>query len=387
MGSIGIDWLVGGFYSDEDITFNQFFDAINPVTGEIQFTNIFGFPLPVGGSELPASYEEISGFGEVVLHFTDQFDIAVGGRYSSNKQESQVTSFAGIINDPFGDIVNPLIETDESEFTWSFAPSYHLTDDKLIYGRIATGYRPGGPALIIPGAPPDFPLSYTSDSTVNYEIGTKGTTEDGRFTYDVAAFYIDWTDIQILTQFISTTSGQTFTITGNAGTAVSKGLEWDVAWELTEGLVLSDNGAYVDAKLTESARGLGGVDGDQLPFVPEWTNTLNLDYSTNIGSAFVTMGVSWVYTGVRYTGFGAPTPQQPPEDERFPGSHVKLPSDHTFSAQIIASFERFRVRLYVQNLTDERVLTAYNTGSDFNHTGSGQIIQPRTYGISVGARF
>ncbi len=386
-GALGWDWQFGVFYSDEEITFDQFFDAIDPLTGEVLLTDFFvqfGFPpLPLGGSYLPASYEEISGFGEVVLHFTDKFDIAVGGRYSSNEQWSQVTSEAGLVNTPF-DIINPVLKTDESKFTWSFAPSYHLTEDKLLYGRIATGYRPGGPSLLIPGAPPDFPSGYDSDSTINYEIGTKGSTENGQFTYDFAAYYIDWTDIQIVTSFISESSGQTFFVTGNAGKAVSKGLEWNLAWELLEGLVISDNGAYVDAKLSESARGLGGVDGDQLPYIPEWSNTVNIDYTTDVGNTLVTMGATWAYIGDRYTAF-ASSPD--PALERAPGSHVKLPSYNTFSARIVLNFDRFRVRFYGTNLTDERGLTGYFTGGGFNHTGRGLIIQPRTFGVMVGVSF
>lgn len=384
LGNIGFDWQLGAFYSDEDITFNQFYDAVDTDTGEILLTSVFGYPLPLGGSELPASYKETSGFGEVVLHFTEKFDVAVGGRYSKNKQESQVTSYAGLINAPV-DIVNPVVKTSEDKFTWSVAPSYHLTDDKLLYARIATGYRPGGPSLLIPGAPEDFPLSYSSDSTVNYEIGSKGDGFDGRFTYDVAAFYIDWTDIQILSQYISETSGQTFTITGNAGKALSKGMEWNLSWQLAEGLVLSDNGSYVKAELTESALGLGGVDGDQLPLVPEWTNTLNLDYSTDIGNVPVRMGVTWIYTGERFTGFA---PATNPNDERFPGSHVALPSYNAFNAQIGADFNQFRVSLYAMNMTDEQAISSsYTTGGGYNLTGQGQIIQPRTIGVSVGASF
>jgi iron complex outermembrane receptor protein len=332
---------------------------------------------------LPSTYEEISGFGEVTLRFTDQFDIAVGGRYASNEQWSQVTDKAGILAGPF-DTVYDEIKTDDTKFTWSFAPSYHLTDDKLLYARIATGYRPGGPSLMIPGAPADFPLSYKPDSTVNYEVGTKGSTEDGRFSYDVALFYIDWTDIQILSQFISSVSGTPYNITDNAGTAVSKGLEWNLAWQMTENLVLSDNGAWIQATLDEAAPSMGGLEGDQLPYVPEWSNTLNLDYTTQWGTALVSMGVTWRYTGERYTGFGAP---DDPSQDRFPGSHVKLPSENTFSAQVVANFERFRVRAYVQNLTDERMLTSYRTGGGNNLEGIGHIIQPRTFGVMVGVSF
>jgi len=383
LGSIGLDWQVGGFYSEEDIVFNQFFDAQDTTSGEVLLSYAYGFPLGPGGSFLPSTYEEISGFGQVELHFTDKFNIAIGGRYATNDQWSQVTNMAGILNGP-SDVSNDPIVTNDTKVTWSFAPSYHLTDDKVLYGRIATGYRPGGPGLMIPGAPADFPLSYEPDSTLNYEVGTKGSTEDGRFSYDVALFYIDWTDIQILSRFVSEVSGTAYNVTDNAGKAVSKGLEWSLAWQITENLVLSDNGSWIEATLSEDAPGLGGLKGDQLPTVPEWSNTLNLDYTTQWRGASVSSGVSWSYNGARYTGFGAPSD---PSQDRSPGSYVELPSANTFSAQVVANFERFRVRAYVQNLTDERMLASYYTGGGSNGEGTGMVIQPRTFGVMVGASF
>ena len=383
LGSIGLDWQVGGFYSEEDIVFNQFYDAQDSTSGEVLLSYAYGFPLPAGGAFLPSTYEEISGFGQVELHFTDQFNISIGGRYASNDQWSQVTDKAGILGGP-SDTVNDPILSDDTKFTWSLAPSYHLTDDKVLYGRIATGYRPGGPGLMIPGAPADFPLSYEPDSTLNYEVGTKGSTEDGRFSYDVALFYIDWTDIQILSRFVSEVSGTAYNVTDNAGKAVSKGLEWSLAWQITENLVLSDNGSWVKATLSEDAPALGGFAGDQLTYVPEWSNTLNLDYTTQWRGASVSSGVSWSYNGARYTGFGAPSD---PSQDRYPGSYVELPSANTFSAQVVANFERFRVRAYVQNLTDERMLASYYTGGGSNGEGTGMVIQPRTFGVMVGASF
>ena len=383
-GSIGWDWQFGVFYSDEEIVFNQFYDSLDPITGEVLLTDVFaplGYPqLPTGGSELPANYEELSGFGEINLVFSDQWELALGGRYSTNEQWSQVTNRAGLITAPV-DIVNPVVESDESKFTWSIAPSYHYSDSQVLYARVATGYRPGGPALIIPGAPPDFPLSYDSDSSINYEIGTKGSTASGKFSYDVAAFYIDWTDIQVLTQFVSESSGITYTITGNAGEAVSKGFEWNLTWEIVDGLILSDNGAYVNAKLTTDAPGLGGYDGDYLPAVPDWTNTLNLDYSWTAGNSLLAVGGSWRYTGERSNGFGAPPS---PELDRYPGSYVLMPSYNTFSVYGTISWDSFRIRAFIRNLTDEEGLFTYAVSGGFNATGLGQMIQPRTYGITFG---
>ena len=384
LGSIGLDWLIGGFYSKEEIVFDQFFDAVDVTSGEVLLSTLLVPPLPAGGSLLPSDYEEYSGFGEVVLHVTDQFDIAIGGRYASNEQNSQVTDKAGPLNGTPVDNVFDEINTDDTKFTWSLAPSYHLTDDNVLYARVATGYRPGGPNLPFTGASADYPTSFDSDTTTNYEVGAKGSTEDGRFSYDVALFYIDWEDIQILSLFESSTSEVSVNVTGNAGEAVSKGLEWNLAWQMTENLVVSSNGSWIDATLAESAPLLGGFKGDQLPFVPEFSNTLNLDYTTQWGAASVSAGVSWRYTAERHTSFGAP---DDPSQGRSAGSYVELPSENTFSAQIVANFERFRVRAYVQNLTDERMLTNYSTGGGSNQEGVGQIIQPRTFGVMVGASF
>ncbi len=63
-------------------------------------------------------------------------------------------------------------------------------------------------------------------------------------------------------------------------------------------------GSYTDAYLTADAPGLGAIVGDKLPYVPNVSNTLNVDYkwaAFGDWSAFV--GGSETYTGSRYTGF------------------------------------------------------------------------------------
>lgn len=388
VGAIELDWQMGAFYSEEDIVFDQYYDAIDPNTGEILLTPIFagfGVPLvPLGGSSLPADYEELSFFGEVVLHITEKFEVAIGGRHSSNEQWSQVISVVGLITAPFP-IVNDPYESDEDELTWSIAPKYYLAEDQLLYARIASGYRPGGPSWPIPGAPPDFPTSFDADRTVNYEIGIKGQTDDGSFAWDVAAFFIDWEDIQVPSSFVSPSSGVTYTITGNAGLAESKGLEWDISWQLTDSLGIGFIGAYVNAELTSDAAGMGGYSGDMLAYVPELSATLNIKHSAEINGVPVRSTLSWRHTGERFTTFAAPFAGTP--DPKWPGSHMELPSYNTISANISATLDQFRVRLFVENLTDEWALTDYIAGGGSLYTGTGVPIQPRTIGVSVGYSF
>ncbi len=61
----------------------------------------------------------------------------------------------------------------------------------MLYFRWATGFRPGGPNALPPGAPPDVPRQFGADKTNNFELGIKSTLYDGRLTLDAALFHVD----------------------------------------------------------------------------------------------------------------------------------------------------------------------------------------------------
>ena len=69
------------------------------------------------------------------------------------------------------------------------------------------------------GVPPGLgaPLTFGPDKLVSYELGFKSTVFDRRMTFDLAAFYIDWSQIQL------TVSAGGFGFLGNGGKAKSKG--------------------------------------------------------------------------------------------------------------------------------------------------------------------
>ncbi len=108
------------------------------------------------------------------------------------------------------------------------APRWHLDQNNLIYLRVATGFRPGGPETPIPNPPPGYPPGFHSDSTVNYELGWRSELFDNRLSVDLAAYYIDWTSIQIVT--LTVVDGADFVFTGNAGQARTDGVEWSFQW-------------------------------------------------------------------------------------------------------------------------------------------------------------
>jgi outer membrane receptor protein involved in Fe transport len=126
--------------------------------------------------------------------------------------------------------------------------TYQMDPDVMIYATLSTGFRPGGvnhvPYLKLTDGSHEPVPPYDPDTLTNYELGWKSTWFDRRLRFNGALFYEKWKDIQIEVDGANGI-GSIF----NAGNAVSKGFEGDLAWNVIENLNLSVSGTYLDAKL------------------------------------------------------------------------------------------------------------------------------------------
>ena len=367
----GFDWQVGGYFTHEQTTLTQPYQALDATDPSTVLTT----PGPLGGAIIPGDYKEHSFFADITYHFNTALDLELGGRSTDVKQNSQTNTFCCILYGP-SDTHFPAIFTSQNSTTWSVAPRWHINEDTLAYVRVATGFRPGGPNLPTPTLP--NPPSFKSDSTKNYEIGLRTDLFDKTFSIDMAVFYIDWKDIQILS-IVQTPAGPVG-INGNSGSAKSKGVEWNFSWRPISGLTLALLGSYTDAYLTSDAPGLGAFSGEKLPYVPDVSATLNVDYkwpAFGDWSAFV--GGSETYTGTRFTGFSPSVSVIEP--------HVKLPVYNTLQLHLGVDNGHYNAELYVNNLTNSRGIQDYANEGGFNQTGTASFIQPRTIGIELGAKF
>lgn len=374
IGGLRVDWQIGGFYSDEDILLAPSYDFYS-ITEPRQ---ILTTPIGAGSARLPGSYRETAGFGDVTLHLSDRLELSGGVRYARNKQRNQVFNFRGLIFGPV-DVVNPQIRSTDSKLTWSSALRYRPTDNTALYLRAASGYRPGGPVLLPPAAPASVPRTYGPDNTVNYEAGFKGEAFGGLLSFDVAVFRIDWTDVQVNTLYVDPATNTPFTITSNAGKARSQGVEWSFAARPMRGLTIGWLGSVIDAKLTQDAPGLGGRSGDKLPYVPEFTSTLDGEYRAAIGgvqTAFI--GAAWQHVGTRFGGFSTSAGVT---------NHPRLPTYDQINLRAGVDFRRLTLEAYVTNLGNSRGITRYSSDLGFNGTGTAEIIRPRTIGLRVSAQY
>lgn len=370
------EWLLGGYYTRETGRVTQAFDAYDRGT----LTPVAGLPL-LAAVQLNSKYKEYAGFANATVYFGDVFDLTFGGRYSHNKQS------AGQINDGIlagGPGVLPTTRSSENVFTYSVAPKIKINDRSAVYARVAKGFRPGGPNVLPGGvnAPPsDVPRTFDSDSLVSYEVGIKAETDDRAFSIDVAAFHIDWKDIQLA----AVVNG--FGVNTNGGKARSDGVEFTATARPTKGLNLSLNGAYTRPRL-RSDTGLlsGGFAGDRLPYTPKYSIGVNGDYEWTL------VGETTAYVGGSLRSLSKQNGNYDYLFRTTYGRQRQVPAYEVVDVRAGVTLGRFSVEAYAKNLSNSKgrtsVASTFPTPS-FYPAGAlaTGIIRPRTVGLSLTAGF
>jgi outer membrane receptor protein involved in Fe transport len=360
-----LDWLVGAFYTNEDSDRHQVAPAFQ----------LDGTPSPLNmfDARIPSTYEEVAGFATLTWHATDKLDVTGGLRYAHNSQEQQqlASSDIGLGSDL------PKRESSEDITTYLANVRYKVNDNVMPYLRVATGYRPGGPNLVLndpetglPVAPPTF----KSDSLISYEGGIKAGTSDRRYTVDAAVYQIDWDDLQIVA--VRNAVG----VVANASAARSRGAELTLTAAPTDELTLSGAFGYMQAELSEDSppTDLNAKKGDSLPDTPEFTAAVSADYDFKLGAYDSYAGATFRYIDKRISSVDQ-TGANPP---------YELPSYESVDLRGGIQLGSTQVQLYVKNLLDERgQLSAFTGFTAAGGPANVSIMQPRTYGVSVNVGF
>ena len=211
-------------------------------------------------------------------------------------------------------------ETHKVAIDWQFEPS------KMLYFNYSTGFRPGGfnrPLRIRNVGIATVP-SFKSETLTNFELGIKSTWNN-IFRFNAAIYLENWNNIQY-SVVVSGTQGAG--MTGNAGKAQVKGVEYDADLKLGK-VTLSTSGAYNDAKLKGNfcnfafsaatlsisqlptcALGafvegsnpptpqVAAADGTRLPRQPKFKGTTSIRYDTEIsGHKAFLQGAALYQTG------------------------------------------------------------------------------------------
>ena len=368
------DLLVGGYYDHEAASpQKQSVLATDASTGAFAGTWL--------SLSFPTTYTEYALFADLTYHVTDRFDIQVGGRESRLRIGLSASESSGpfesvIVGAPSdGPFFTDPVAAHNHAFTYLFTPRFKFTDDLMLYARLASGYRPGGP-----NTAPGVPSEYNPDKTENYEVGFKGSFFDRKLSIDTSVYYIDWKNVQL--NLVDPTT--LFGYTGNGGRAKSQGVEFSVELRPITGLHISSWVAYDDAKLTdwpagaqanfEAGTGPYAYSGARLPLSPRFSANLSVDQSIPITDALAAfVGGSLSYVGDRVGVFA------------FSPDRQYMPAYAKTDLRTGVDYEQWRANLYVTNAFDRRGLISGGLGTDLPY--SFYFIQPRTVGLSLSRQF
>jgi outer membrane receptor protein involved in Fe transport len=358
-----LEGSLGAFYTYERSHYHQKVLAVDPASGTAVAEGFHG--------EFEPTFTEAAVFADLTVHITDHFDIQFGGRESQIHQTYSELDVGPFVPDIFGvdsPKIVPETDTKGNAFTYLVTPRLKLSQDLMLYARIASGYRSGG-ANIGGGGGSVAPLEYKPDKTQNSEIGFKGTFLDGALSVDSSIYNIDWKHIQVSLY----DPASNISYIANGPQARSRGIELAADARPLRGLSVSAWVTWNEAVLTQSFPATSltyGNSGDRLPYSSHFSGHLSVHDEFPLGarlSGFVSGSGS--YVGPRQGEFTGTS-----DRERF-ASYVTV--DFTTGAK----YADWTLNLFANNVTDRRAALYGGLGS---FPGNAFIyIQPRTVGLSV----
>jgi outer membrane receptor protein involved in Fe transport len=252
--------------------------------------------------------------------------------------------------------------------------------DATLYATAARGYRPGGPNV---GLPTNIgctlgnaysPL-YQPDSVWNYELGAKTEFLQRRLSVDVAAYRIDWKNVQ---QAV-TDPGCGSLFVANVGTAQSKGVEVEINFKPVNSLLLAVSGSYTHAEYRSIAGPFQNASavqpGNAVPDVPPRKFDVGGEYTRALAGYTGYLHLNWSHQGSVPTGFTY-------NDVR--------PAYSALEASVGLRAEHYDISLYGHNLTNSNGILSIQEGTPYSYGAvfrSEISTPPRTLGIDLKMHF
>ncbi len=328
--------------------------------------------------------ESFALFTQVEWEFADRLTGIFGLRWN-HESRKMVEDFVALPG-------QPQLKSDISDdaFMPKFGLTYAAKDNVFYYGTISKGYQaPGqspqtGASLSI--------LEFTPETIWAYEAGVKTDLMDGRLRLNAAAFYYDYTDLQV-----RVTAGLNDFRIVNADAEIY-GFELESTAALTDNVVVYANLSYnhneytkfcdaavpfdqpLDCALPGSAAGTkNGVDrtGNSLNYAPEWTGSLGINVKQPLSNDMVlSFDGNYTYQGDM---FFAPANLKYVEGKGIGQINLRA---------ALQVNDKVEVYVFGKNLSNQRVQTSViYTALVGEILNAGAINAPKTWGIGFRYNF
>jgi len=287
-----LQWTFGAFYRKRELGFNELGLAEPALVLEPPF-----FPPGSEGRSITQkeTFEQYAVFGELEWSVTDSLTLIAGGRYTDEDVRFQNETFGIFFGLPPHFDPHPQDSSvNFTKFVPKFAFSWETSDDLMIYGSAAQGFRSGlinpNTIVVAPGLDEDD-IFVDPEDLWAYELGAKSTLMGGRMQLNGAVFHNDWTDRQVV-NLAPLPGGGFLDYVDNIGKAHTTGVELDLTFLVTEGLNLQLGGYAVEAEIDEPVFAFSGAGGgigiapkgNKLPGSSPYKYFLSADYSFSMSS-------------------------------------------------------------------------------------------------------
>ena len=268
-------------------------------------------------------------------------------------------------------IVNSIYAPDVAEddgvigkVTLAWAPN----DDSMYYVTWSEGFRTG--LLNRPGGAFQQDTGYTvpfdvaSDELTNLEVGWKLDMMDGTLRFNGALFLVDITDLQTT---IFDTSIVNLFFSDNAADADVKGVEGDITWLASDNLTIGGAFSLLDTEVTSNnTPSTDVIVGSELAYAPNYQGNLWARYEWNIGDGWIGHFMpSVTFSDSSYSDI-------------ISINSMEIPSWTKVNLTAGITADRWMVEAFVDNLTDEQVITGANYVNDRERLA---LAPPTTAGI------
>jgi iron complex outermembrane receptor protein len=373
-------WIVGAYYFNENVDIDSFsYDSLtagNPQNGHaIQNQKTDSYAL----------------FGSLGYTLSDSWSLKAGLRYTNDKKDFSADRPQPLFQPP---LTHPITRhTDDSNASWDLSVFHTVAPDVSLYGRLATGYR--GPSIqgrimFVPDFsdgqdPATNGVSVAKAETItSFEVGMKSVLADQRLRLNLAAYVY-----QMDNQQLTAVGGQYNVATLlNAHRTDGHGFEADVEYIPTANWYgsfgLSWNPTKIDDKNLTVAPCGGGctitnpvnasgnvyVNGNSLPFAPEWIFSGILNYQSDPVNRGYFGSLDWAYSS---------------DKSFFLYQSKEFHSDSLeFGLRLGYGWNggKYEVALWGRNIFDKKILQG---GIDFDNL-TGMTNEPRTIGIEFSTR-
>lgn len=372
-----LTWLLGAFYMQQDI--EVFSDVTVPLFSGATMGAIDNFIY-----DFEEEVESIAVFADATYNLNDNLNVYAGIRAMQEERDSLMTAQ---YFDIAGNSANATVgllglqpcnqeakKRDDDDITGRLGLQWMFGSDSMVYAQVASGFKSGGAATSLCGN------LFEPETIESVEVGFKTMLMDGQLRLNGAAFFYDYSDIQV-----EETIGSAAKINNADGEIL--GAELDLLYYANPNLQFNAGLTLLDTEYTEFnnvdafnvVAGPQDLSGNPLLRSPEWQVVVGGQYTLDLSDGASLMLRADINSSASYQLREFDLTQ----DEQ--NSYTMVNASLTYTT----AEEDWVIRVWGKNLTDEEVLIGILNSSPIPGAGyaSGSYGMPATYGATAEYNF